>query len=196
MYMIDYINFKNKITQSILENKGVLFKKFFNKDETPSWSDLLNCIFNESKKENIKNLNIHEKAYGNVTLKDKLYLVSHLTNDNCSLYFPKIDKRFNEIAHKTGINISLIGPKICLGPHIIDFHQDSWHAIALQCEGKAKWTLSNSQKIENSTYLEEFYPETGDILFFPKGLWHKIETQDSIRGGIQFNVLIQNNLFN
>lgn len=191
--MIDYIDFKNKIHEAIANNKGVLFKNFLSKEDTPSWNDLLNCIYQESKEEDSQNINSTEKAYGNVLLSGKLYLASHLNGDKLEVYFSKLNEIINRVRKETGVWITLIGPKICLGPHSIGFHVDSWHALALQCEGKAKWTLSNSQDPTLSTYLEEFYPEPGDLLFFPQGVWHSIETDNAIRGGLQFTAHILDN---
>jgi hypothetical protein len=188
--MINYEDFKQKVDQAILDKTGFLFKGFLSKNDTPTWSDLLNCLHQESQESDAKDLSSKEKAYGNVLLSDNLYLSSHLDNTKASIHFPKIEEMLNSIREKTNINIMLVGPKICIGPHIVDFHVDSWHAFALQCEGKAKWVLSNSKDSESASYLEEFYPEPGDLLFFPQGLWHRIETQDSVRGGLQFNAQI------
>lgn len=184
--MIDYKNFRDKVDQAIQNNTGVLFKNFLSKEDTPNWNDLLSCLHEESKKEETKDLNEKEKAYGNVLMSDNIYLSSHL-RDKREEYFPKLQKVLEEIRKHSSISMSLIGPKICIGPHLVDFHTDSWHAFALQCEGKAIWTLSSTKDIENSSYVEEFRPETGDLLFFPQGLWHRIDAQDSIRGGLQFN---------
>lgn len=189
--MIDYKEFKDKVDQAIQNNTGVLFKGFLSKEDTPNWNDLLSCLHEESKKEDTKDLNEKEKAYGNVLMSDNLYLSSHL-RDKKEEYFPKLQKILEEVRKLSSVSMSLIGPKICIGPHTVDFHIDSWHAFALHCEGKAKWVLSDSKDPKESSYVEEFYPEAGDLLFFPQGLWHRIEAEDSIRGSLQFNAEILN----
>lgn len=190
--MIDYKEFKDQVNDAISNNRGVLFKSFLSKEDTPTWSELLTCIYHESKEEDSKDANHKETAYGNVLLSDKLYVSSHLNENKRNKYFPNLVNIVNNLQKETGISLMLIGPKICFGPHKVDFHVDSWHAFALQCEGGAKWTLSDSDNEDVATYTEEFCPEPGDLLFFPQGLWHKIETTDTFRAGIQFNADIPN----
>lgn len=185
--MIDLHEFRKTIEDCIQNNTGAIFKNFIPDDVVPKWEDLLTCIYSETK-EHIKfKPSDSEKAYGNVLLADNLYIVSHLTKMQSDKYFSKLNKYCDDLGQKTGVGMECIGPKISLGPQIVDsFHIDSWHAFGLQCEGKAKWTLSDT-KNGTGQYLQELYPARGDLVFFPKGMWHKIETNDYIRGGIQFS---------
>jgi len=188
--MIIPTGFRETIDKCIEDNTGTIFKNFFD-EENPRWEDLLKCIYSEIDKEDTKNFSEKEKPYGNVLLSHNIYLVSHLQREEIKEYFPKLINAIDVIRDLTGIGMQAIGPKICLGSHKIDFHTDQWHAFALHSEGKAKWTLSNDQHGRGS-YLKEFYPERGDLIFFPKGMWHKIETHGAPRGGIQFNAEIIN----
>lgn len=184
------LDFRKQVEESIKNNTGAIFKKFFDEEDTPTWQDLLYCLHHEIKLENTKNFNKQETPYGNVLLSHDLYLVSHLERPAIEKYFPRIIGILQRIRESHYINMCAIGPKVCIGPHEISFHTDNWHAFALQCEGKAKWTLSDT-KDGTGSYIEEFYPERGDMLFFPFGMYHKIETQDSPRGGIQFNAILE-----
>ena len=190
-------NFRKTIDECIKNNTGAIFKNFFDDELTPGWEEILHCIHQEMKLDSprqdfAKNHGPQEKAYGNVLVSHQLYLASHLDHTEFKTYFPKIVEALEVIRKATNISLSGIGPKVCIGPHIIDFHRDQWPAFALQCEGKAKWILSDTQDGTGS-YLQEFYPERGDMLFFPEGMWHRIETQDAPRGGIQFNARIFDN---
>jgi hypothetical protein len=184
--MIDMLDFRKKVEDSIENKTGVLFKNFFDEESTPNWSDILYCLHQESQAEADKDFSGGEKPYGNVLLSKNLYLTSHLERPEIRKYFPKMVKTMDSISEKSGVIMSAIGPKVCIGPHNVNVHVDNWHAFALQCEGKAKWILSDTED-RTGGYIEEFYPERGDMLFFPKGVWHTIETQDFPRGGIQFN---------
>jgi hypothetical protein len=185
--MIIPTGFRDTVLKCIEENKGAIFKNFFDEEENPRWEDILQCLHSEIKKDKAKNFSDDEKPYGNVLLSHDLYLVSHLDTEKLYEYFPRLIEATGVIRNLTGVGIQAIGPKVCIGPHKIDFHTDQWHAFALHSEGKAKWILADNQDGTGS-YLEEFYPERGDAIFFPKGIWHRIETQDAPRGGIQFNV--------
>jgi len=192
--MIIPIGFRETIEKCIEHNTGAIFKNFFDEETTPNWEQILYCINQELELDSpgqdfLKNLGSEETAYGNVIVSHKLYLASHLQDTEIKKYFPKISEALEVIRKSTNIAISGIGPKVCLGPHIIRFHKDQWPAFALQCEGKAKWILSDTEDGTGS-YLEEFYPERGDMIFFPEGMWHRIETQGAPRGGIQFNAMI------
>lgn len=185
--MIDIPTFRKTIEDSISNHTGAIFKKFIPEHVLPKWEDLLNCIYNETKESIDFKIGDHEKSYGNVLLADNLYIVSHLTKQQSDKYFLKLNRYCDDLGQHSGVSMECIGPKISLGPQKVDsFHIDSWHAFGLQCEGKAKWTLSDTQD-GSGKYVEEFYPERGDLVFFPKGMWHKVETHDSIRGGIQFS---------
>ena len=183
--------FRETIDKCIENNTGTIFKNFFDEEENPKWEDLLQCLYSEIDKEDTANFAEQEKPYGNVLLSHNIYLVSHLYREKIEKYFPKLVNATDVIRNLTGVGMQAIGPKVCIGSHKINFHTDKWHAFALHSEGKAKWTLSNDQHGRGS-YLEEFYPERGDLIFFPKGMWHKIETQGAPRGGIQFNAEIIN----
>lgn len=188
------LNFRKIIDKCIENNTGAIFKKFFDDTITPNWEEIFNCIHQQMKpnipgKDFSKDKQPHEELYGNVFVSDQLYLTTHLEPAEFNNYFPKISEVLPFIEESAKIQLKGIGPKVCIGPHIIKFHKDQWHAFALQCEGKAKWILSNTED-GTGTYLEEFYPERGDLLFFPVGMWHRIETQDAPRGGIQFNARI------
>ena len=183
------LDFREQVEKCIKDNTGTIFKKFFNEEDNPRWEDILQCLYSEIKKDKTTNFGKQEKPYGNVLVSHDLYLTSHLYRKKMYQYFPKLIKVTDEIRNLTGIAIEPIGPKVCIGPHYIDFHTDQWHAFALQSEGKAKWTLSDT-KDGTGSYIEEFYPERGDLIFFPQGMWHRIETQDSPRGGIQFQAKI------
>jgi len=184
--MIIPIDFRETVEKCIEDNTGAIFKKFFDEEDNPRWEDILQCLYSEIKKEDTTNFGNQEKPYGNVLLSHDLYLVSHLEREALQQYFPRAIEAMDIVRNLTGIGIQAVGPKVCIGPHYIDFHQDKWHAFALHSEGKAKWILSDT-KDGTGSYLEEFYPERGDLIFFPQGMWHRIETQDSPRGGIQFN---------
>jgi hypothetical protein len=190
--MIIPLDFREQVEKCIQDNTGKIFKKFFDEENNPKWEDILQCFHSEIKKEKTTNFTYPEKPYGNVLVSDDLYIVSHLKE--IEKYFPKLIKVQDQIRKLSGISMSTIGPKVCIGPHYVNFHKDQWHAFALHSEGKAKWTLSDTQD-GTGLYFEEFYPERGDLIFFPKGMWHKIETQDSPRAGIQFNANINNELF-
>jgi len=182
--------FRKTIDKCIKDNTGAIFKNFFDDKITPRWEEILHCIHQEMKLDSPRhNQASQEVAYGNVLVSHQLYLASHLYPTVFNTYFPKITEALEVIRKSTNIYLSGIGPKVCIGPHIIDFHKDNWPAFALQCEGKAKWILSDTQDGTGS-YLKEFYPERGDMLFFPQGMWHRIETQDAPRGGIQFSATI------
>ena len=189
--MIIPLDFREQLEKCIKENTGTIFKNFFDEEDNPKWEDILQCIYNEIEKEETVNFSEQEKPYGNVLLSHKIYLVSHVERKRLEEYFPKLINAVDNIRNLTGISIEPIGPKVCIGPHYIDFHTDNWDAFALHSEGKAKWILSDTNDGTGS-YLEEFYPKRGDMIFFPKGIWHRIETQDSPRGGIQFNAQIIN----
>ena len=179
-------DFRKQLEQCIEDNTGLIFKNFFNEEDNPKWEDLLQCLYSEIEKDDTINFTQQEKPYGNVLLSHNIYLVSHLERERIEKYFPKLVKAIDLIRNLTGVGMEPIGPKVCIGSHKIDFHTDQWHAFALHSEGKSKWTLSDDQYGRGS-YLEEFYPERGDVIFFPKGMWHKIETQGAPRGGMQFN---------
>jgi hypothetical protein len=183
----DLSEFRKQIIDCIENNTGAIFKSFIPEEIVPKWEDLLVCIYNETK-ENIKfTPSKHEKAYGNVLLSDNIYIVSHLSKEQSNRYFSKLNRYCDEVGQISGVSLECIGPKISLGPQKVDFfHIDSWHAFGLQCEGEAKWTLSDTQD-GSGQYLEEFCPSRGDLLFFPQGMWHKVETNENIRGGIQFS---------
>ena len=188
------LDFRKTVVECIENNRGAIFNDFFNSEITPGWEEILQCLHQEiSLDTHRQEFSIkpreEEKTYGNVIVSDKLYIVSHLNQKTFNEYFPEVSKALDTIKNLTDVVITGIGPKVCLGPHIIKFHKDQWHAFALQCEGKAKWILSDT-KDGTGNYLEEFYPNKGDMLFFPKGIWHSIETQNAPRAGIQFNALI------
>jgi hypothetical protein len=187
--MIIPTDFRETIDKCIEDNKGAIFKNFFDEEENPRWEDILQCLYSEIEKEKTENFTEQEKPYGNVLLSHNIYLVSHLERKQLEEYFPKLINATDTIRELTGIGMQAIGPKVCIGSHKIDFHTDQWHAFALHSEGKAKWILSDDQHGRGS-YIEEFYPERGDVIFFPKGMWHKIETYGAPRGGIQFNAQI------
>jgi hypothetical protein len=192
--MIIPTGFRKKIIESVENNKGVIFKNFFDSETIPGWEEIMQCLHNEisldtHRQEFSIKPSEEEKTYGNVIMSDKLYLASHLDQKIFNGYFPKVSKALDVIRNSSGIVIVGIGPRVCLGPHIVKFHKDQWHAFALQCEGKAKWILSDTKE-GTGQYVEEFYPEKGDMIFFPKGMWHRIETQDAPRAGLQFNALI------
>lgn len=187
--MIDPLYFRKKVEEAILNNTGVLFKNFFDEDSVPTWPEILYCLHHESQIENKRELTGGESPYGNVLLTKNLYLTSHLERPEIRKYFPKMTESMDKISQDSGVIMAAIGPKVCIGPHNVNVHVDRWHALALQCEGKAKWILSDTEERKGG-YVEEFYPERGDMLFFPQGIWHTIETQDFPRGGIQFNAEI------
>jgi len=183
------LDFREQIEKSIENNTGVMFEKFFDEEDTPKWEELLSSLHDEAKLENTKHFQEHEIPYGNVLLSSNLYLASHIQVSAREKHFSRISKLINIIRESTDIEMCIIGPRVCIGPHRVDFHIDSWHAFALQCEGKVKWTLSDT-KDGTGSYFEEFYPNRGDLLFFPQGVWHAIETQDAIRGGLQLSARI------
>ncbi len=76
--MIIPIGFRDTVEKCIEDNKGTIFKNFFNEEDNPKWENILQCLYSEIKKDKAKNFSDHEKPYGNVLLSHDLYLVSHL----------------------------------------------------------------------------------------------------------------------
>lgn len=205
MINYSYEYFYNKVIESKQKNKPFLFKNFINDEYIPKWETLLFSIYQESKEEILKQSNIDLISewdsglpiqIGNLHIYKNLFLTFYKEDRNRNIiYFKKLFDIFENIKTKTKINISMIGPKIFIGPAQNKSHIDNWDAFSLQCEGLTIWTLSDNkyeeQNLIQPNYLERFEINRGDLLFFPKGIWHQVDSFGP-RANIQFNVELDN----
>lgn len=206
----DLSNFKKTIDQANKDFRPVYFEGFIAQEFLPSWFDFLSCIYQEWQEptdlelaERVSNHN--EKLTGTVIVGQNLY-INALNGiktrkemwERFEKYFPEIFYMSQEIFKKSGVWLTLSGPKVCLGPYQNMSHKDNWPAFSLQCQGQTTWTLTDKtlrpsnaseigQKIE---YKEEFKMNPGDLLFFPEGMYHEIET-NAPRASLQFNSRLQ-----
>lgn len=201
-YMINYNlqEFRKTILKANNSFEPVYFKNFIDKNNLPSWSDFLNCIYQEWQEPTNQDLantvaKNNEELHGTVIITKDLYLNALNSNDsNFSInekfqkYFPEIFKIAMQIEEESGIHFNLAGPKICVGPHQSLSHKDTWAGFSLQCEGKTTWVLSDKSLMgkEKIEYMETFDMSPGDLLFFPEGMYHQIEVS-APRASLQFN---------
>lgn len=197
MINYDLQDFLNIIKDSNKNFKPYIFKNFINEEYLPSWIDFLNCIYKEWQeptdtelaKEVARN---KETLQGSVIVGADLYVNALGSTNNkyekFEQYFPTIFDIIKIINSETKLNIALSGPKICIGPYQNLSHKDNWAAFSLQCQGKTKWTFSNTSlmEIESPIYKEVIEMVPGDFVFFPKGMYHQIEVT-APRASIQFN---------
>lgn len=180
--------------------KPVYFKDFIDKEYLPSWSDFLNCIYEEWQEPTDQNLadivsKNNEELTGTVIVGKNLYINALNGINNGSYvrekfrkYFPEIFKMTVKLELESGIALNLSGPKVCVGPYQNWSHRDNWPAFSLQCQGKTVWTVSDKSLMEKdpTTYKETFEMNPGDFLFFPEGMYHQIEVS-APRASLQFN---------
>ena len=208
MINYSYEEFYKKIIEAKQKNKPLLFKNFIDDSYVPEWKDLLFCIYEEPKQKTIvpKTSELVPECerwsigapiqIGNVDIYQNLFLSFNKEEVSRNIvYFKKLFDIFQTIRDKTKMDISIIGPKIFIGPAQNKSHQDNWDAFSLQCEGSTLWTLSDSkydmyQQIKPK-YIEKFEVSRGDFLFFPKGMWHQVDSFEP-RANIQFNAELNN----
>lgn len=194
-YDLNY--FKNKVIEAKKNNRPVIFKKFIDDENIPNWELILKVIYKECQEDPGKELksiiakNPKETLVGNTIVSENLFVcIARENKDRNRQYFPDIFKIMQTIKEYTSINIELIGPKVSIGPAQNLSHTDNWDAFSLQCEGSTTWILSDKSYLyklqDPPNYLEEFNLNRGDFVFFPKGMWHQINTELP-RANLQFN---------
>ncbi len=202
MINYDYLYFREKIIDAKINNRAALFTNFIDEEYIPKWNDILTCIYNEylqpTDEEFAKQVanGGGESVSGTVLLGKNIYInsvldYSHESYSENRNYFPAIIDLMRNVQKHSNIALSLVGPKICIGPYQAVSHTDFWDGITLQCEGETTWVLSENQwnndpEIDTG-YIEKFVLKRGDLLFFPKGMWHYIGTSNA-RANLQFNM--------
>lgn len=182
-------SFLDNIIEAEDKNVALIFKNFVDSRFIPSWDELLNCIYNECEKESKNKINEDlETLIGNVIFRQPLFMTTNLDQNSSEKYFPKIYNFINEVANNHDIQLTFVGPKISIGPFTVGSHVDNWPGFSLQAQGKTRWTFSDARlgSLEEK-YVEVFDAEQGDLLFFPKGLFHEVKV-NSPRASMQFNV--------
>lgn len=196
--MINYNlqEFKKIIQEANANFKGAYFKNFISEQDVPSWFDFLNCLYTEwqypTDTEIASIVSKHnEELNGRVIMGKNLYF-SALNNaldinQELKKYFPQIFDMILEIETGSEMNLTTTGPKICLGPYQNMSHIDPWPGLSLQCQGQTTWILSDQSLTEDNPikYKEIFKMNPGDIIFFPKGMYHQIEVS-APRASLQF----------
>jgi hypothetical protein len=206
--MINYSlsEFKNTIQRANSDFLPAYLKDFINQEHLPSWFDFLDCIYQEWQEPTDLELaeiiaKNGERLNGSVIVGKDLY-INALNGINSpqevrkkfKKYFPEMFDVCETIRQHIGIDIVLSGPKVCVGPYQNMSHKDNWPAFSLQCQGSTIWTLtdktlrpSNASEVgQNIEYQEKFELNPGDLLFFPQGMYHEIETF-APRASLQFN---------
>lgn len=186
------IDIRQEILNAKLTNRAYFHKAFWL--NVPSWQDFLNCIFKEIESDQKITLNGGgsqiEKSIGNVVITNDIYFSPQVRDLK---YFKSMESFIQEFMNVNKIPIGVSGPKISIGPKIVEAHSDQWDAFSLQCQGTSIWTIS----YRKDKYKETFYMEPGDLLFFPKDTMHSLDCKEP-RAGIIFssedvnNILINN----
>ena len=196
--MINYNlqEFKKIIKDADINFKGAHFKNFIREQYIPSWFDILNCIYTEwqyptdTAMASIVSKH-NEELNGRVIMGKNLYFsaLNNASDINQELkkYFPQIFDMIVEIETNSGMTLTTTGPKVCLGPYQNMSHIDPWPGLSLQCQGQTTWILSDKSLSEDKSieYKEIFEMNPGDIIFFPKGMYHQIEVS-APRASLQF----------
>lgn len=162
-----YTDLLKSIKEAKDKNMPLFYKNFFNDDEIPRWDEILNCFYDQ----------YNEKQ--NVITEYESYLSlipDHFEQDKYFLQLEEFKKTLFFECH---------GPKVSIGRFDIGSHKDVWDGLTVHCEGNNTWTVSDKPIWENPSYLESFDLGRGDILFCPKGLYHKIKSSNA-RASILF----------
>ncbi len=162
-----YIDLLKNIKEAKNKNMPFLHKNFFNDEEIPRWQEILDCLYDQyNEKQNV------------ITEYDSYLSIipDYFEQDRYFLQMKEFKETFKFSCH---------GPKVSIGPFDIQSHKDSWDGITIHCEGNNTWTVSDKPVSNNPSYLESFDLERGDLLFCPRGLYHKIKSSNA-RASILF----------
>jgi len=181
----DFLNLLLDFSDSTTNNTGFLVKSFFN--SSVKWQNVLDLIHEESsianeelkaeaEKATAKGF-VNEKTSGNVLIVDDLYFSVAL--DHSGSFFPsEIKDILNGISSSKWDRKFAHGNshlKVSIGSRFVPSHKDVWGAIVFQLTGKSTWYLEHPE----SNYNESFIVEPGDILYFPKGMFHSIKSNSA-----------------
>ena len=171
-----------KISYAKKNQEAYFFKKFISEDALPNWKDFLNCIYEVQKQDRsyqfTNNNNMPEETIGNLLITEKIHFAPQAIE--YFDYFNLINKDIKILNEIFKINFGFGGPKICLGNFTVGLHFDKWDAVNIQCEGKTIWNVSDNN------FKETYEMERGDLLFFPEGMKHSVESSTA-RANLVFN---------
>ena len=175
----NFINLSSDIIDSEKNNTGFLIKNFFKTDA--DWNSIVDLIHSESQRIN-KNLEdnvaasvlksgIDEKVYGNVLVVEGLYhSIRYPTDDKQIASMKEVDETLAGLSRTSLVDVSGKVIKISMGSRIVESHKDQWGALIFHLIGKSTWYLTHT----DSGYEDSFIMEPGDLLYFPKEMFHKI----------------------
>lgn len=167
------------------EKRTAFFMKNAYKD-VPTWSEFLNCIFQEIKTPNPElaklmeyGTDVNERPVGNVIITEDYYFSPQISeiDDYFSSMLP-LDRFLQTAGYKFGLS----GPKVSLGPRYVAPHHDKWDAFTIQCQGTTTWIITDP----DTNKKQEYFMEPGDLLFFPQETFHEISCSEA-RAGLIFN---------
>lgn len=175
---------KEKITNSLLNNQHLLLKSFTS--SLPTWEDFLNHLDAANKKESgiIQDYSDLNKSYGKIQInKDKSIQFGNSLHFKITEYcLPIFNDIFNSYGKGGGVFMDLVSRL----DSNYELHYDGTDVFHFQCLGTSEWQLSKTKEDFDSGIQDTLVMNPGDLMFIPKGTWHKVRSL-SPRVGMTMN---------